>query len=49
MWKKHVSVLNNKERDQSVQYLIYLCADVSTESDYMCPSLYGLSIEEEIR
>lgn len=46
---KTVSVFSNKERDQGAQYLIYLWAVSPTESDFMAPSLYGLSIEEEIR
>lgn len=31
------------------RFFIYFCAVTPTESDDMAPSLYGLSIEEEIR
>lgn len=36
-------------RESITVHCIYLCAVTPTESDHMAPSLYGLSIEEEIR
>lgn len=45
---KNVS-LSNREHYQNVQNVIYLCAVIPTESDDMSLSVYGLSIEEEIR